>query len=123
MTLGSAGLAGGAALFFTGFRLSWFFLGNAVVGVAWALAYVGASAAVAGTYRPQSPHALPAQGLCDSGVLLGTGLAVCLAGLLYTPLGWSRYAGLYVGVAGGTLLLDVSLLIRNALVARKAARA
>lgn len=82
----------------------------AVVGLGWNWAYVGASALVAVSYQPQEKFL--AQGVLDCGVLLATGIAVVLAGVLYAGIGWTSYISLFMGVNGFMVAMDVWLLLR-----------
>ncbi|KXZ42474.1 hypothetical protein GPECTOR_143g715 [Gonium pectorale] len=117
MAAGSLVLLAGNAAFFWGPTLGAYFTGNAVVGLGWNWAYVGASAAVAATYAPRERFA--AQGAMDTCVLLGTGVAVVAAGALYGWLGWRPYTGVYMCVNGVTVALNVVLLVAVAVAARR----
>ncbi|KAG2443312.1 hypothetical protein HYH02_009379 [Chlamydomonas schloesseri] len=110
MALGALVQLGGNAVFYAGRTLGIYFAGNAVVGLGWNWAYVGASALVAASYQPHEKFL--AQGVLDCGVLLCTGIAVVLAGVLYAGLGWTHYVSLFMGVNGFMLALDVWLLAR-----------
>ncbi|KAG2443311.1 hypothetical protein HYH02_009378 [Chlamydomonas schloesseri] len=110
MALGALVQLGGNAVFYAGRSASVYFGGLAVVGLGWNWAYVGASALVAASYQPHEKFL--AQGVMDCGVLLGTGLAVVLAGVLYGALGWGAYVGLFMGVNGLMVAIDVWLLAR-----------
>eukprot|EP00198_Chlamydomonas_reinhardtii_P003741 XP_001693077.1 predicted protein [Chlamydomonas reinhardtii] len=110
MALGALLQLGGNAVFFAGRSLGIYFAGNAVVGLGWNWAYVGASALVAVSYQPQEKFL--AQGVLDCGVLLATGIAVVLAGVLYAGIGWTSYISLFMGVNGFMVAMDVWLLLR-----------
>jgi MFS family permease len=114
MSLGSALLLGGTAVFFAGSRLPVFFAGNAVVGLGWNWAYVGASALVAALTAAHPESRLLAQGCMDSLVLLGTGLSVVLAGTLYSGLGWVTYTAVFIGVSGLMVGLDMAHVLVHA---------
>lgn len=120
MLIGSIVLLGGTAIFYASETvLSSYFGGNAAVGMGWNWAYVGGSALVAGTYRPEEKFV--AQGATDTGVLLGTGLAGALAGVLYGWLGWVGYTGVFMVVNGITVIMDVVYCVRHVILTRRAA--
>ncbi|KAG2443380.1 hypothetical protein HXX76_001740 [Chlamydomonas incerta] len=109
MALGAALQLGGNAVFYAGRSASVYFGGLAVVGLGWNWAYVGASALVAASYQPHEKFL--AQGVMDCGVLLGTGVAVALAGVLYGSMGWTSYVSLFMGVNGLMVGIDAWLLV------------
>ncbi|GLC46494.1 hypothetical protein PLESTB_000332600 [Pleodorina starrii] len=121
MTAGSAVLLAGTAVFFAGGRLPVFFAGNAVVGLGWNWSYVGASALVAATCSAAPEARFAAQGVMDTAVLAGTGLAVVLAGTLYSSLGWRVYGAVFLGVSGLMLAADLAMAMAGRAAARRRA--
>lgn len=103
-------LAGNAAFFWTFSDLSAYFLGNAVVGLGWNWAYVGASAVLTTTYRPD--ERLMAQGVADACVMFGLGVSNVLAGVLYGSFGWGTLLAIFLVVNGTTVGLGAGYALR-----------
>lgn len=104
-------LAGNAAFFWSFSDLSSYFLGNAVVGLGWNWAYVGASAVLTTTYRPE--ERLLAQGVADACVMFGLGVSNVLAGVLYGSFGWGTLLAIFLAVNGTTVGLDAGYCMRR----------
>ena len=100
----------GTLLFQLGFRISHFNLGLIIIGVGWNLGYVGASALLTKSYRPEEKT--KTHSLYEAIVMISLLLSFSSAAIAEQSLGWMALTGrlvtIYLAVSVSILVIDTT---------------
>lgn len=102
ITIGLAILAGSGGVALMGIELAHFWISLILLGVGWNFGFIGATALLTQTYRPEERS--KAQGLNDFMVFGSVAIASFASGSIFSSLGWESVAVVVFPVVGICLL-------------------